>query len=236
MKIRALCMLLGLTACGGRQAPAQDGHLEVPPARREAIERLESATNVLHQLREAPDSFVPKSVSAAARCVVVVPDLVHAGLFLGARAGRGVATCRDEAGGWKRPLFLRITSASAGLQAGVQSVDVVMLMMTTASMKNLLDGKAQLGATTSIAAGPVGREAQASSNLTLSAEVLYYSRASGLFVGLDFSGTVLETDEASYRAFYGDPRDFRALLRTPPLPPPAAQDLLNEVAQSFGDH
>ena len=233
MKLRVFCML-ALAGCGG--PPSQDGHLQEPPAKRDAILRLESATKVLRELRSAPDSFVPNTVASAARCVVVVPDLLHAGFLIGARAGRGVATCRDESGGWKRPLFLRITSASAGVQAGVQSVDVVMLLMTSASMNHLLDGKAQLGATTSIAAGPVGREAQASSNVTLSAEVLYYSRASGLFVGLDFSGTVLETDEESFRAFYGDPRDFRALLRTPPQPPAAAQQLLNEVAQSFGDH
>ena len=115
----------------------------------------------------------------------------------------------------------------------MQSVDVVMLMMTNASVTRLLEGKAQLGATTSVAAGPVGREVQASSDVTLAAEVLHYSRASGLFVGLDLSGTVLEADEESSRAFYGDARDFRALLRTPPQPPPAAQDFLDEIARSF---
>lgn len=185
----------------------------------------ESAPKV--QLRLAPGA-----VAERARCVVVVPDLLHAGFIVGGRAGRGVATCR-EGQGWSRPSFVRLTSASAGLQAGVQSVDVVMLMMTNAGMKRLLDGKAQLGATASVAAGPVGREAQASSNVTLTAEVLYYSRASGLFVGLDLSGTVLEGDEESSRAFYGDARDFRALLRTPPEPPPAAKEFVQAIERSF---
>lgn len=230
---RAALVLLTLAACGSPRTPGSEGsHLEVPPARRDAIARLEAATRVLGDLHGGADAFVPRAVAASARCVVVVPGLVHAGLVIGARAGRGVATCR-EGQGWSRPTFLRITSASAGVQAGVQSVDVVMLMMTSASVTKLLEGKAQLGATTSVAAGPLGREVQASSDVTLSAEVLYYSRASGLFVGLDLSGTVLEPDEESSRAFYGDPRDFRALLRTPPEPPPAAKDFLDEIERSF---
>jgi lipid-binding SYLF domain-containing protein len=229
--VRGIVLAASLAACGS-PAPASPSHLEVPPARREAIVRLETASRVLGELRATADSFVPRAVAEGARCVVVVPDLVHAGFIVGARAGRGVATCR-EGGGWSRPTFVRLTSASAGLQAGVQTVDVVMLMMTSSSVQRLLEGKAQLGATTSIAAGPVGREAQASSDVTLSAEVLYYSRASGLFVGLDLSGTVLEADEESGRAFYGDSRDFRALLRVPPEPPPAAKDFIDAVERSF---
>lgn len=231
--IGVVATLAACSACGGPPArDADPSHLAVPPARREAIERLEAATRVVKQLHRTADAFVPRAVAENARCVAVIPGLVHAGLLIGARAGRGVATCR-EGEGWSRPSFLRLTSASAGVQAGVQTVDVVMLMMTDSSVKKLLEGKAQLGATTSIAAGPVGREAQASSDVTLSAEVLYYSRASGLFVGLDLSGTVLEQDEESARAFYGDPRDFRALLRTPPEPPPAARELVDEIARSF---
>ena len=229
----AIVTLATSAACG--PPPVRDAdpsHLEVPPARREAIERLEAATRVVRELHGSADAFVPRAVAESARCVAVIPGLVHAGLLIGARSGRGVATCR-EAKAWSRPSFLRITSASAGLQAGVQSVDVVMLMMTDSSVKKLLEGKAQLGATTSIAAGPVGREAQASSDVTFSAEVLYYSRASGLFVGLDLSGTVLEADEESARAFYGDPRDFRALLRVPPEPPGAARDFVGEIDRSF---
>ena len=229
----ALLMMAALLACGSPAArDTKASGLAPPPARREAIERLEAATRVVRELHGTADAFVPRAVADSARCVAVVPGLVHAGLLIGARAGRGVVTCR-EASGWSRPSFLRITSASAGVQAGVQSVDVVMLMMTDSSVKKVLDGKAQLGATTSIAAGPVGREAQASSDVTLSAEVLYYSRASGLFVGLDLSGTALEPDEESARAFYGDPRDFRALLRTPPEPPLAARDFIDEIERSF---
>jgi SH3 domain-containing YSC84-like protein 1 len=228
-----LALVVTLPACGPPRPPGDGGsHLEVPPARRNAITRLEAATRVVRDLHGGADGFVPRAVAVSARCVVVVPGLVHAGLLVGARAGRGVATCR-EGDGWSRPSFLRITSASAGVQAGVESIDVVMLMMTSASVTKLLEGKAQLGATTSVAAGPVGREAQASSDVTLTAEVLYYSRARGLFAGLDLSGTMLEADEEASRAFYGDARDFRALLRTPPEPPPAAKDFLDEIARAF---
>lgn len=220
-----------LGACG---SSPKSPEAETPrPARRETIERVEAATRVVRELRGTADAFVPRAVAAGAHCVAVVPGLVHAGFLIGARAGRGVVTCREKSGAFSRPSFFRITGASAGVQVGVQSVDVVMLLMTDASVKAFVEGKAQLGATTSIAAGPVGREAQASSDVTLSAEVLYYSRASGLFVGLDFSGTVLEPDEESSRAFYGDPRDFRALLRDPPPPPPAGRAFVDEVERSF---
>lgn len=217
--------------CGG--APATAASEPVSPARGEAIERVVAAARVVRELHGTADAIVPRAVSEAARCVAVVPSMLHAGFIVGARAGRGVATCR-EGQGWSRPSFFRITGASAGVQAGVQSVDVVMLMMTSASVTALVSGgKVQLGATTSVAAGPVGREAQASSDLSFSAEVLTYSRTSGLFVGLDFSGTVLEPDEESSRAFYGDPRDFRALLRTPPEPPAAARDFTADVRRAF---
>jgi len=229
--VRGTLLAVALAACSSTP-PASPSHLGAPQARREAIVRLEAASRVIGELRATADSFVPRAVAEGARCVVVVPDLLHAGFIVGARAGRGVATCR-EGSGWSRHSFVRLTSASAGLQAGVQSVDVVMLMMTNASVQRLLDGKAQLGATTSVAAGPLGREAQASSDVTLSAEVLYYSRASGLFVGLDLSGTVLETDEEASRALYGDARDFHALLRVPPEPPPAAKDFVAAVDRSF---
>jgi lipid-binding SYLF domain-containing protein len=195
---------VAVAACGG--TPVSPTNDAVSPARAEAIERLVAAARVVRELRGTADAIVPRAVSEAARCVGVVPSLLHAGFIVGARAGRGIATCR-EGQGWSRPSFFRITGASAGVQAGLQSVDVVMVMMTRASVTALVSGgKVQLGATTSVAAGPVGREARASSDLTLSAEVLTCSRTGGLFVGLDFSGTVLEPDEESSRAFYGDPR------------------------------
>ncbi|MEA2746009.1 MAG: YSC84-like protein 1 [Myxococcales bacterium] len=228
-----LALALVVVAGCGAAKPAEPPNDAVSPARSEAMERVVAAANVVRELRGTADAIVPRAVSEAARCVAVVPGLVHAGFILGARAGRGVATCR-EGRAWSRPSFFRITGASAGVQAGVQSVDVVMVMMTNASVTALVSGgKVQLGATTSVAAGPVGREAQASSDLTFSAEVLTYSRASGLFVGLDVSGTVLEPDEESSRAFYGDPRDFRALLRTPPEPPSVAKDLTDAVERAF---
>ena len=220
-----------VAGCGA--TPADPTSEAVSPARAEAMDRVVAAARVVRELRGTADAFVPRAVAEAARCVAVVPSLLHAGFIVGARAGRGVATCR-EGQGWSRPSFFRITGASAGVQAGVQSVDVVMIMVTSASVTALVSGgKVQLGATTSVAAGPVGREAQASSDLTFSAEVLTYSRASGLFVGLDFSGTVLEPDEESSRAFYGDPRDFRALLRMPPEPPAVARDFANDVQRAF---
>jgi lipid-binding SYLF domain-containing protein len=139
------------------------------------------------------------------------------------RGGRGVVLCR-EGGGWSRPDFFRLSGATAGLMAGVQSADLVMLVMTNAGSAAILEGNLQIGADTSVVAGPVGRTAQASTEILLHAAIVYFSRSQGLFVGVDLAGTSLERDEEASRSFYGDPRDFSALLRAaPPIPPESAR-------------
>jgi lipid-binding SYLF domain-containing protein len=218
---------LALVACGG--AAASPG---VDPARTEALERVDAATAIVRGLRSEVDGAIPIAVARGAHCVAIVPGLVHAGVLLGARAGRGVVTCFEQ-GAWTAPSFFVMSGASAGLAAGVERVDVVMLVMTEAGEAAILEGKLRVGADTSITAGPVGRTAEAATDVTLDAPILYYSRAKGLFVGLDLSGTVLERDEEAARAFYGDSRDFGALLRSPRPPPTAAAVFRDEVARTF---
>ncbi|MDF2695666.1 MAG: hypothetical protein K0S65_4049 [Labilithrix sp.] len=202
------------------------------PAERDAQERIEAATAVLREFRESIDGAVPQAVARSARCVAILPGLVHAGLLLGARAGRGLLTCRTSKG-WSQPAFIVLNGASAGIQAGVQKTDLLMLAMTNAGEEALVRGKLQLGPGTTIAAGPVGRGAELSGDITLAA-ILYYARAQGLYVGVDLSGTVIEQDEASSRAFYGDARDFGVLLRGPREVPPLATRFEVEVARTFG--
>jgi SH3 domain-containing YSC84-like protein 1 len=223
--------LLGL-AVGGCHGGSPTSEPTVPPARSEALARVVSATAIVRGMRADADGAIPLAIARSARCVAVVPALVHAGLFIGARAGRGVVTCRERES-WTKPAFFVLSGASAGLMGGVQSVDLVMLIMTDLGETSLLEGKMQVGADTSVAAGPVGRTAQAASDVTLRATVIYYSRARGLFVGLDLAGTVLEPDEESSRAFYGDTRDFGALLRGEKRLPPAVAAFRDEVERSF---
>jgi lipid-binding SYLF domain-containing protein len=201
-------------------------------SREEATLRIERASAIVSELRGATDGALPIAVARQARCVAVVPGLVHAAFLVGARAGRGVVTCR-EAEGWSKPSFIALGGASAGLAAGVEKVDLVMLVMTAAAENELLHGELRIGAHGSLAAGPVGRNAEAATDLSLRAPIVYLSRANGLFVGLDLAGTTLDRDEEAARAFYGDVRDFGALLRTPAPPPPAAARFSREVARTF---
>jgi SH3 domain-containing YSC84-like protein 1 len=220
---------LVVSACGASPAP---GPSIANSARSDAAARVESAAAIVEHLRTDLDSVLPRAIANSARCVAVVPGLVHAGLLVGVRGGRGVVVCREQ-GSWSRPEFFRLSGATAGLTVGVQSADLVMLIMTSAGETALLEGKMQIGADTSVVAGPVGRTAQAATDVALHASIVYYSRSQGLFLGLDFSGTVIERDEEASRAFYGDPRDFGALLRDARPAPSAAGVFRDDVERAF---
>jgi lipid-binding SYLF domain-containing protein len=156
----------------------------------------------LKQLVNAPDSGIPKDVIDSAKCIAVVPDMVKGGFVFGARHGLGVATCRTP-DGWSGPAFFQVTGGSWGAQIGLESIDLVMLAMNDKGMQDLLSSQFKLGAGASIAAGPIGRQAQASTDWKFKSEILMYSRAKGLFAGLDLSGAVVKPDFDSTYAFYG---------------------------------
>jgi lipid-binding SYLF domain-containing protein len=222
----ALAALSAATACSGARPTLKQ-------ERADAIERIEAATAIAHSFAPGADDAVPHMLAAKARCVAIVPGLLHGGLFVSARAGGGVVTCLDH-GAWSAPTLFSVSGASVGLAAGLQSVDVLILLMTDAGESALLEGKLRVGAQGSFAAGPVGRNAEATTDLALKAPILYYSRANGLFVGLDLSGTTFDRDEEATRALYGDSRDFGALLRGTRPAPPAVARFLNEVERAFG--
>jgi lipid-binding SYLF domain-containing protein len=167
-----------------------------------SIERLRSAGDDLQQLMAAPDSSIPKEVLDSAKCVAVVPDMVKGGFVIGAQHGRGVATCRTQ-NGWSQPAFFVVTGGTWGAQIGIEGVDMVMLIMNDKGMRDLLSSEFKLGAGASVAAGPIGRQAQASTDWKLKSEVLVYSRAHGLFAGLDLSGAVVKPDFDATVAYYG---------------------------------
>ena len=152
---------------------------------------------MLDEIESAPDQGIPEEVLGSAQCVAVVPTMLKGGFIVGARFGRGVASCRTPKG-WSAPAFFTIKGGSFGLQIGAQAVDLVMLIMNDDGMKNLLSSEFKLGADASVAAGPVGRHAAADTDWKLKAQVLSYSRARGLFAGLELSGAAIEPGQGRH--------------------------------------
>jgi lipid-binding SYLF domain-containing protein len=160
--------------------------------------RLESAAQVLREAR----GTISAGYFDRARCVAVVPDLKKAAFIFGGEYGKGVLSCRAGEG-WSAPLFLQLAKGSWGFQAGAEEVDLVLLVMNESGVQKLMKNKVALGADASIAAGPVGRQANIGTDGTLTAEILAYSRAKGLFAGVNLSGGVLRPDDDANRDAYG---------------------------------
>ena len=166
------------------------------------VDRVQTASTVLSQIMSAPDRAIPDGIMSGAKCIAIVPSMLKASFVFGANYGKGVATCRTEHG-WSAPVFFKVTGGSFGFQAGGQASDLVLIIRTDDGMQHLLQSKFKLGADASAAAGPVGRDAQAMTDLTLRAQVLTYSRSRGLFLGVSLSGGVIRQDDGDTRAFYG---------------------------------
>jgi SH3 domain-containing YSC84-like protein 1 len=195
-----------------------------------ATDRLDAAARVLDEIQGTPDKGMPEEVLGSAQCVAVVPSMLKGGFIVGARFGRGVASCRTPTG-WSSPAFFSIEGGSFGLQIGGQAVDLVMLIMNDNGMKNLLSSKFKLGADASVAAGPVGRHAAADTDWKMRAEVLSYSRARGIFAGLELSGAAIHQDKDSTREFYGRMVPFRTSLQGNVEAPKGAYTFLSTLAK-----
>lgn len=198
-----------------------------------ASSRLESAATVLNEIMATPDKGIPSDILGSAKCVAVVPNLIKGGFIFGGAHGRGMATCRT-ATGWSAPAPVTTTGGSVGLQIGGQSVDLVMVVMNDRGMQALLTNKFKLGADASVAAGPVGRHTEGSTDWKLRAEVLTYSRARGLFAGISFNGAVIKQDEDATGELYGRQIDFKTILTGSVQPPQSAEKFLAAVKQAAG--
>jgi len=168
-------------------------------------ERLQDAAEVLQELHATPDNDVPQELWERAECVVVIPNTKKAAFIVGGEYGKGVMSCRNAtaASGWTAPAFMMLAKGSFGFQIGGQSTDLVLLIMNDNGVKHLLEDKVALGAEASLAAGPVGRNARAMTDAQLKAEILSYSRAQGLFAGIDLTGGVLKPDTDANEDTYG---------------------------------
>jgi SH3 domain-containing YSC84-like protein 1 len=196
--------------------------------REDATNRLDKATQVMHEIMGMPDNGIPEEVLQHAKCVAVVPHMVKGGFVFGAKGGKGVATCRT-ANGWSAPAFITISGGSWGLQIGVEAVDLVMVIQNEKGMQKLLSSNFQIGADASAAAGPVGRHAEAGTDWKMDTEILTYSRAKGVFAGLTLEGASIRQDNDSRRAMYGRKVTTQALLLGKVPAPSAAKSFIAEI-------
>lgn len=177
--------------------------------------RLENAGLVMEEILDLPDS-IPQSLLNRAECVIVVPSMTKVAIGIGGSYGRGAMVCRSGAsfgGAWGSPAMYALEGGSVGLQLGAQSTDLVLLVMNARGVEALLSTKVQLGANMSVAAGPKGRDAGASTDASLRAEILSYSRSRGLFAGVSLEGTSLRPDDDASAAIYGHEITARAIVR-----------------------
>ena len=190
-------------------------------------ERLGRAAEVFQEVMSAPDKGIPQDLLDKSACIVVVPGVKKAAFVIGGKYGRGFFSCRAKSGvGWGAPGAVRVEGGSFGFQIGGSETDVVMLVMNQHGADRLLSSKFTLGADASVAAGPVGRTATAETDAYLTAEILTYSRARGLFAGLSLSGATLRQDLDTNKALYGRTLQNREIVQTGIAPPAAAKDFL----------
>ncbi|QSX79239.1 lipid-binding SYLF domain-containing protein [Agrilutibacter solisilvae] len=166
-------------------------------------ERALNAVRVLEQVQAIPESAIPDKLFDEARAIVVVPDSLKVGLVLGGRRGHGLVSVKSPDGSWSSPSFVKLTGGSIGLQAGVQSSDIVLVFRGERGLDSIVNGKLTLGADAGVAAGPVGRNAATATDGQLKAEIWSWSRARGLFAGIALDGAVLSIDDASNQLAYG---------------------------------
>jgi lipid-binding SYLF domain-containing protein len=164
--------------------------------------RLLTSTQVLSELMSMPEQNIPTWLMERAYAVAVIPTVIKVGLGIGGRRGKGVLVVRKDNGSWSNPIFVNLTGGSFGFQVGVQSADVVLVFTSKQSIEGIVGGKVTLGADASVAAGPIGRQSSAATDIGLTAQVYSYSRASGLFAGVALDGSAITIDSASNESFY----------------------------------
>jgi SH3 domain-containing YSC84-like protein 1 len=205
--LAAACAALSVTPHASAQAERQRRAVRPeatasPKQQKDASKKAADAARVFDQIMDAPDNSIPKELLDRAEAVAVFPGVLKAGFVVGGRGGSGLIS-RRVTGGWSAPAFFKLGGASVGLQIGASKTDFVLLFMNEDAVRGLLEDKFEMGGEASAAAGPVGRAASATTNLTLDAGILSYSRSKGLFAGLELKGAVINPDNNLNEALYG---------------------------------
>lgn len=200
---------------------------------RDAVERVNKASEVMTQIMATPDKSIPRDLLAKAQAVVVFPGAIKGAFIIGGQGGKGVAI-RRVGKGWSAPAFLNMAGGSIGLQIGGSKTDYVMLIMNDKGLRELLSDKFEVGGEGSVAAGPVGRTAAASTNATFDAEILTYSRSKGLFAGISLKGVVINSDGDLNEAVYQ--KTLKEILGQPPVPASAAPVTLQRFGKTVAGY
>jgi lipid-binding SYLF domain-containing protein len=219
----------------GIQAVAIFGVLAAAPAMLLAQEetpdkRLRNSAATFHEIMAAPDRAIPRYLLERAQCIVIVPGMKKAAFLVGGEYGRGFASCRTP-GSWSAPAPVRLTGGSFGVQLGADSADIVLMLMNRHGLERLLADKFSIGADLAGAAGPVGRDAKADTDILLKAEILSWSRSRGVFAGASLNGTVVEADRRETMRLYGRPWSNRDIIEGAIAMPDVAKVLGDELAR-----
>jgi SH3 domain-containing YSC84-like protein 1 len=219
---RCLAILSICALCVGVSWSADDKTSDID-------KRIDNSAKVLDEIMAVKDKAIPDKVMKSAKCIAVIPSMVKIAVGFGGNHGKGVATCRTASGAWSAPAPVTITGGSWGLQLGGQAVDLIMVVTNQSGMDHLLSSKFKLGADASAAAGPVGRDAGADTDIKMRSEVLTYSRARGLFAGVDLNGAALTQDKDETRLLYGKFVPFTDILGGKVEPTASSRPFLSAV-------
>ena len=235
-----LCLLCVLSLPGvGLSGPKDEKEVKEVKSESKDVgkeaERALSAANVLLEITKTPESGIPQDLLNHADAIAVIPNVVKAALGVGGRHGKGIVARRLPNSDWGAPAFIEVSGGSFGLQIGVSVTDVIFVFTNDDGLKGLLDDKVELGGDAGVAAGPVGRSAEAGTNVTFDSPIYSYSRSKGLFAGLALKGTVMTLDGSANRRLYGDKATGRDILFGSSLQAAATEtkpfvDALNRVA------
>jgi lipid-binding SYLF domain-containing protein len=226
MTIRILAVMLAVALLLTTAPSAQE-------ASSDEARRVRDATSVFSEVMAAPDSSIPEKILGESEGIAIFPSLVKGGFIVGGMRGRGVLSVRT-ADGWSPPAFFTLTGGSIGLQIGGQAVDLILVIYDRRGLEQLVQNQFKLGADASVAAGPVGRDAQAATDLRLRAQILSYSRTRGLFAGVTINGSTVRADRDANERFYGKRLESKQILfdgaAGTPGPVPAWLETLKKYA------
>jgi lipid-binding SYLF domain-containing protein len=198
-------------------------------------ERVKESGDVLKQILDMPDKGIPKSVLNGSKCVIVLPSVKKVAIGIGGTYGRGTMTCRtgaDYKGPWSAPVMMASSGGNIGFQIGGEATDFVILVTNDQGAKSIQKNKVKLGADASVAAGPVGRTAEASTNASMQAQMLSYSRSRGVFGGVSLSGATLRPDGDANENLYGKKVTAAEIIAGKVAMPPEAQQLVTILPKS----
>lgn len=205
-------------------------HSAPSAAAKEEVEKVKDAINVLEEIMGIPEKSIPPALLKNSHGIAIIPGVIKGGFIVGGRRGKGILSVRNEEDKWSNPSFITLTGGSFGWQIGVQSIDIVLIFRNKKNVEDIMKGKFTLGADASVAAGPVGRQLEAGTDVTLKAEIYSYSRSRGIFAGLALEGAALKIDNDANADFYGmeniKPKD---ILTKKAIKAPTVVDELKKV-------